>query len=180
MKKQITHIGVLLMTLILFASCNNANTTAENNESEDNHLKSEQALREANEALYDALNELFLGNLDPMVSVWSHADHVTQMGPFGGRVTGWEAVKADFKQVADMKLGGKIECREMYMYVGGDMGYVICIEAGKNMNPDGSVVNVNHRATNIFRLENGEWKLVHHHTDTSSQLLDSYEDLKNE
>ena len=33
---------------------------------------------------------------------------------------------------------------------------------------------VSHRDTNIFQLEQGEWKMVHHHTDISPQLQKAY------
>ncbi len=176
-----TLIGVILFAAIFFLSCDNKKTNTNSDlTSQENRLNSEQALRAANDSLYAALNAMFTGNLEPMISVWSHSDFVTQMSPFGGRLTGWEAVRADFKKVADMKLGGKIACQEMHMHAGAAMGYTICIEEGENMNPEGEPVKVSHRATNIFHLENGQWKLVHHHTDISYQLEDAYEDLKNE
>ena len=49
-------------------------------------------------------------------------------------------------------------------------GYTVCVEQGENMSADGKPVVVRFRATNVFRLIKGEWKMVHHHTDISSQL----------
>ncbi len=179
-----TLFGIIFLASILFLSCENKKTddqsTSGDLTSQENKQNTEQALREANDALYAALNAMFTGNLEPMISVWSHADYVTQMSPFGGRITGWEAVRADFKKVADMKLGGKIACVDMHMHAGIDMGYTICVEKGENLNPEGETVMVSHRATNVFHMENGQWKLVHHHTDISTQLEDAYEDLKHE
>ena len=121
---------------------------------------------------------MFTGNLEPMNAIWSHADYVTDMGPFGARLTGWEAVGAEFKKEAGMKLGGKIVCKDLHIYAGTDMGYTVCVEEGENMSAEGKPVTVSHRATNIFHLENGQWKLVHHQTDLSPQLEKATEKAK--
>ena len=132
--------------------------------------KAEKELRAANDQFYAALNAMFTGDLAPMNASWSHRDDVTNMGPFGGRLTGWEAVGAEFQKEAGMKFGGRVVCMELIVQAGKDMGYTVCVEQGENMSTDGKPVTVSHRATNVFRRENGQWKLVHHHTDLSPQL----------
>jgi len=167
-------IGVVLIFSIIISSCNNKKSEEQNNTkvltSKENKLKIEKEILAANDSLYAALNAMFTGNLEPMNSIWSHADYVTDMGPFGGRLTGWEAVGAEFKKEAGMKLGGKIVSKEVHVVAGTDMGYTVCVEEGENMSEDGKPVVVKHRATNIFQLETGKWKLVHHQTDLSQQL----------
>ncbi|MBW8782994.1 MAG: nuclear transport factor 2 family protein [Verrucomicrobia bacterium] len=130
----------------------------------------EKGLRAASDQFYAALNAMFTGDLAPMNAIWSHGDDVTDMGPFGGRLTGWKEVGAEFAKEAGMKLGGRVACSDVIVRVGGDMGYTVCVEQGENMSADGKPVAVRFRATNVFRLINGEWKMVHHHTDISSQL----------
>jgi len=130
----------------------------------------EKELRAANDQFYAALNAMFTGDLAPMNAIWSHRNDVTDMGPFGGRLVGWEAVGEEFKKEAGLKLGGHVVYKELLVEVGTDMGYAVCVEEGENMSADGKPVVVSHRATSIFRLENGQWKLVHHHTDISPQL----------
>ena len=166
--------GVLVSTSIIFSSCGNMKTENQNKSgvliSEETKIKTEQELIAANDSLYAALNAMFTGNLEPMNALWSHTEKITDMGPFGGRLTGWEAVSAEFRKEAAMKLGGKIVCKDLHVYAGTDMGYTVCIEEGENMSADGTPVKVSHRATNIFHMENGQWKLVHHQTDLSPQL----------
>ena len=130
----------------------------------------EKELQAANEHFYRALNAMFTGDLEPMTAIWSHGEYVTDMGPFGDRLTGWKAVHEEFVLEAAMKLGGKIVCKDLHIYAGTDMGYTVCVEEGENMSAEGKPVSVSHRATNIFHLENGKWKLVHHQTDLSPQL----------
>jgi ketosteroid isomerase-like protein len=50
------------------------------------------------------------------------------------------------------------------------MAYTIGVEHAKRMTVDGKPVEVQLRATNIFRLQGGKWKLVHHHADLSAPL----------
>ena len=130
----------------------------------------EKNLRAASDQFYSALNAMFVGDMAPMNAIWSHRDDVTDMGPFGGRLEGWTAVGAEFKKEADMKLGGRVVSKDLLVRVGGDMGYTVCVEEGENMSVDGKSVVVSHRATSIYRLENGQWKMVQHHTDISPQL----------
>ncbi|MEI8006299.1 MAG: nuclear transport factor 2 family protein [Bacteroidota bacterium] len=182
MKKIMATLGVILVTFFILSSCgpkkNDEQDTSNASALKNDKLKTEQALRVANDSLYAALNAMFTGNLDPMNKLWSHSDDITDMGPFGGRLTGWEAVGAEFKKEAGMKFGGRIVCKDLHIYAGTDMGYAVCVEEGENMSAEGKPVLVSHRATNIFRLENGQWKLIHHQTDYSPQLEKATEDRK--
>ena len=174
MNKSLSFLGILIIVSILVISCGINKTEEKTTEGaavlQDNKMKLEQDLQAANDQFYTALNATFIGDLQPMNDVWSHEADVTQMGPFGGRLTGWEAVGAEFKKVAEIKLGGKIVFKDLHIYAGSDLGYAIGVEDGENIDSDGKPVRVNHRATNIFRMENGNWKLVHHQTDLSPDL----------
>ncbi len=173
MKTSVPFFGVILFISTILLSCgmkteekNAAATLASVASSPDQTL----LIKAANDSFYAALNSMFVGNLEPMVAIWSHNENITDMGPFGGRLTGWKAVHEEFEKEAAMKFGGKIIYKDLHIYAGTDMGYTVCIEEGENMSAEGKPVTVNHRATNIFHLENGAWKLVHHQTDLSPQL----------
>ena len=123
------------------------------------------AVQAANAAFYVALNKIFVGDVGPMKSVWSHADDVTYMGPTGKFDRGWGAVLKDWEGQAALKLGGRVEPVEVRMIVGQDMAILTSYEQGENTNAKGKVEHVRLRATNIFRKEGGQWKMVGHHTD---------------
>jgi len=115
---------------------------------------------------YAALNALFEGELAPMVEVWSHADDVTYMGPDGGFQVGWKAVLADWEKQAAMKLGGRVEPDAMRITKVGDLAVTHNYERGENVNTGGGAPgSVSIRATNLFRKENGRWKMIGHHAD---------------
>lgn len=130
----------------------------------------EPAVRAAAEQFYAALNQLFTGEMKPMTEIWSHANDVTYMGPIGGFQVGWDAVRKDWESQAAMKLGGKLEATEMQITAGTDLAVVSNYEQGENTNAKGEVQKVAIRATNIFRKEGGQWKMIGHHVDLLPQM----------
>jgi len=178
MKKTSIFLITILVIVVTIFSCNSNNINTQNavdqTDTKSHDMKLDE-ITKANNQLYAGLNEMFKGNIEPLNKLWSHSDETTYMGPFGGRLYGWKEIGEDFKKVADMKLGGKISCKDLHVYVGEDIGYASCVEVGENIDPDGKPVSVSHRATNIFHLDNGQWKLVHHHTDISYQLEKAYD-----
>lgn len=175
-------LSAFSLGLILFMACGNPKPVEEQ-QSETavvEPVDEEASLRAANDSFYAALNAMFVGDMEGMNAIWSNKDYVTQMGPFGGRLTGWEHVGADFQKNADMKFGGKIVCKDLHMHMNNGIGYTSCIEEGENLDSNGVLMKVRHRATNIFELQDGAWKMVHHHTDLSPQLEASYDEAVNE
>ena len=118
----------------------------------------------AMDRFYAALNDLFQGQTEPMQQVWSHAEDVTYMGPTGGMQTGWEQVFANWRGQASKQLGGEVKAESIKIYESHDLAVVCCIEVGTNI-VDSTSQQVSIRATNIFRKEQGTWKMVGHHTD---------------
>jgi len=129
----------------------------------------QQALEAANTQFYVALNKMLAGDATEVDKCWSHTAGVTNFGPFGKCDNGWQAVSTEFAKEAGMKMGGNVRTEAVVVTVGADMGYATCVEVG-NMNINGESVEVRFRSTNVYRLERGEWKLVHHHTDPSPTM----------
>lgn len=127
-------------------------------------------LHKAMDAFYTGLAQLFTGDAAPILKSWSHSPEVTDMGPFGNRSVGWTQVQTEFEREAKLKMGGAVEPRDMLVQVDGDLGYVVCVEHGHNLGPTGKAVDIDIRSTSIFRRENGEWKMVLHHTDVAPRL----------
>lgn len=125
----------------------------------------EKAVRKSVEQFYAALNAMFTGDLGAMKEVWSHAEDVTYMGPGGGFRIGWDQILADWETQAAMKLGGQVEPENMHITVGQELGVVQNYEKGENTNAEGKPQQVSIRATNLFRKEDGKWKMIGHHTD---------------
>ena len=127
----------------------------------------EKDIQAATVLFYAAFNSALHGDLAPLTAVWSHRPDVSNLSAAGGHAVGWNEVHAGFLNMSRLYPGGKIEQRNMSVVAGTDMGYSVCTETGQLRSADGPMVTFNQRATNIFRLEGGTWKLIHHHADSN-------------
>ena len=123
-----------------------------------------EALMAAVTQFYTALNVMFTGDVNPMKESWSHADDVVYMGPDGVFIVGWEKLEKKWEAQAALKLRGKVETADMKITMDGNMAVTHNYENGENI-VNGEVQKVSIRATNVFRKENGTWKMIGHHTD---------------
>ena len=100
----------------------------------------------------------------------SHRDDVTILGGFGGNgEKGWDAVGARYNWASSQyKSGGAtVKVEYLSIVVNGDLAFTVGIErqeearVGDQQNPARRAL----RATQIFRREDGAWKLLHRHAD---------------
>ncbi len=162
--------SLIAATLVTGCAARVVHKIATSGDKKDEKTTPEQALRAANSQLYLAINMVLAGNAEMMDNVWSQKPDVSDFGPSADRIVGWKSVEAQFKKEAAMKMGGTLVCEDLTVTVGADMGFTTCMEVGSNQVIDGQPVNLRFRATNVFRLEKGEWKLVHHHTDPAPAM----------
>jgi ketosteroid isomerase-like protein len=117
-----------------------------------------------------AQEEFEKGNPQPFKDICSHADDVTIMGGFGGFEKGWSAqVEKRYDWASAQFAGGVSERHDVEnisLIVTPELAYSVDIERTKfrpaNAQDSRSIAL---RVTSIFRLEDGDWKLVHRHAD---------------
>ena len=97
------------------------------------------AVRKVLDRYMIALNTVLAGDADPMKDVWSHADDITYMGPTGKVLNGWKEIEKSWE-------------------------FQVYLEKG-NLNLKGQPMDFSIRGTTTFRLEEGNWKVIGHHTD---------------
>jgi ketosteroid isomerase-like protein len=134
-------------------------------------MSTEDEVRKASRQFYAGLNRMVNGDAEPLAGIWSRSAAVTAMHPIGGRQVGWDAVRTSFEQVAKLASGGKVELKDQLIHVVGDVAYEAGVEYGQ-IRLAGQQVTIEHRVTNIYQREAGVWKMTHHHTDTSPEMLD--------
>ncbi len=134
-------------------------------------MSSEDDVRAASARFYAALNAMIQGDSSSMEGAWWHEPSVTAMHPIGGSTLGWDAVEDSFAQVAKLSSGGEVKIRDQRIVAGSDMAYELGFEDG-SVTMAGTPTVIDHRVTNIYRKQEGEWRLVHHHTDISPAMLD--------
>ncbi len=136
-----------------------------------NDARAEQgtpALRKAVMQFYAALNAMLAGDAGPMVKLWSRRPDVTYMGPDRKFWHGWIEIDADFAAAAARKLGGSVEPKDITITVGRDLAIVADVENGRRLL-NGTLQTNSLRATSVFRLEGGQWKMIAHHVDPIPQ-----------
>lgn len=100
----------------------------------------------------------------------SHRDDVTILGGFGGLgEKGWAAVGARYDWASSQYKDGGATMKVEYLgiVVSGDLAFTVGIErqdgarVGDQQNPSRRAL----RVTQVFRREDGAWKLLHRHAD---------------
>jgi ketosteroid isomerase-like protein len=130
-------------------------------------------VRVATMRYYIALNSILRGDLEPMNNVWSHRSDVTNLSAAGDRTTSWNEVHSYYQNLGRQNLGGMVAPKDLSVVALGPLGYSVCVEVGQTRTPEGPMATFTQRATNIFRLEDGKWKLIHHHVDENAASVRS-------
>jgi len=125
----------------------------------------EDEIRQASEQFYEALNRMLNGDPEPMLEVWSHGSDVATMHPTGGRQIGWEEVRASWEQGAQGVSEAKVSMEDLVVVpLSDDVAYTLGTEQGQIRTLGEETVSFDQqRVTNIYRREEGEWKMVLHH-----------------
>ena len=105
------------------------------------------------------------GDAGPLGQIISHHDPASFFGPGGGRTTGAEEVWRTHRTGA-RAFGAGSENRLEILHTDADdrIGYWVGLQHAV-VQIDGHPVPMTLRVTEVFRREDGDWKLVHRHAD---------------
>jgi ketosteroid isomerase-like protein len=132
-------------------------------------MSTEDDVRAVSDRFYSGLSRMDVAALP---EIWSHGDDVTTMHPMGGEQVGWEEVRSSFEGAAGLMTDSHVQLIDQRIYAGTDLAYETGIERG-GAKLAGEPVEFEHRVTNVYRLEDGQWKMIHHHTDVSPGLVET-------
>lgn len=135
-------------------------------------MATEHDVRHASDRFYTALESMLNGDAEPMADVWSHDSNVSTMHPLGSRQVGWDVVRASWHDAAQAFERGSVAVSDLEICVLGDVAYTTGIEHVDAV-VGGNSLHLDIRVTNIYRHEDGEWKMVHHHTDADRPLQEA-------
>jgi ketosteroid isomerase-like protein len=105
------------------------------------------------------------GDVQPRLATWSHRDPVTLCGAVVSLKSGWDNLSQTFASLASRfaeSSGRQIEV--VAAGASGDLAYMVALEHD-TMKIDGASTAVTMRSTHVYRREDGEWKIVHRHSD---------------
>ena len=168
--KQTKNSGILLSVLVLIMAMATIDVRAGEEDAPRTHVNDAAAVMATMAQCHTALEALFEGDAGPMEQVWSHRDDVAYMGPTGASVLGWKNLSAFFKTQAALQLGGEIKSKRKMAVLGSKLAIVYADEVGYHQTGDGQREDILIRATNVFRKEDGQWKMIGHHTDIVPSL----------
>ena len=116
--------------------------------------------------LVDAERALHQGDIEPRLQLWTRNDPVTLFGAIGMCNVGWEQVGETFGWLAStFSQNRSYEMEILASDVRGDLAYTLAIERHLTAIDDRPVEPHALRVTQIYRREDGDWKVVHRHGD---------------
>ena len=119
-------------------------------------------------ALYDAELALHNGDAGPRRELWSRQEPVSILGALRNAY-GREEVEALFTVLARSFSDCTSSTFELQAYdVVGDMAYTVGLEH-TSVSMDGEPRTYTLRATQVYRREDGTWKVAHRHADTVAE-----------
>jgi ketosteroid isomerase-like protein len=107
------------------------------------------------------------GKTEPFQALWSHADDVVIMGAVGTYTRGWEDVSAHLAAASKLLNWTNLGAENIGRVVRDIVALTIEQETMARA-VDGKEESRTLRSTQAYRIENGDWKIIHRHANTVS------------
>jgi ketosteroid isomerase-like protein len=115
---------------------------------------------------HDAEDALVRGDAAPRIAMWSHHDPVTLFAALGPSKSGWLELEPMFRSIARRVSGGRDVSYELIAFdVDGDLAFTVGCSRFTVAIDDDEPWRRTLRLTHLYRRENGEWKVIHEHSD---------------
>ena len=117
------------------------------------------SLLAANATFYRALENF---DIEAMDRLWVHDGWVRCVHPGWDALVGWPAVRASFEESFATTRWIRVTPTSIDVMVFGEIGVIACVENITAKDEDEVGVSAA-QATNIFRLTDFGWRMMHHH-----------------
>ena len=122
----------------------------------------EEALARLRAALADVAN----GDVAAVKALYAHTGEATSFYGWGGYEKGWEAVSRRWDWAGRQFKGGTVSHENLTTVVTPELAYTTDIESFETaMDGTEGPVRWSNRVTHVFRLIDGEWRLIHRHAN---------------
>ncbi len=112
----------------------------------------------ANRAFYAALESRDAARME---TLWSHGEDVACVHPGWHRLDGWNEVERSWRAIFGNSRPWRVRPAEERAFLSGDLAVVLCVEVLEVSGAASAPARM--QAANVFRRENGVWRMVHHH-----------------
>jgi ketosteroid isomerase-like protein len=120
---------------------------------------------------HDALADQVQGNSGPFLELWSHADDFTILGAIGSYARGCEDVKAHIQGAAKTLNWTRLAVEPIVTTAARGLGVSVTLERMTRGKQDARTL----KATQAYRHEGGQWRLILRHANTVSAEDESRE-----
>lgn len=124
--------------------------------------KEEKGVGAANARFYEAMNAL---DVEMMDGVWADTEGAVCVHPGRDAIYGYERVRESWAMIFAATLSMSVASSDEHTTVAGDAAWVVCTET-ISMMIEGELLAASAQATNIFRREGTEWRMMVHHAST--------------
>lgn len=133
-------------------------------------MDDDRAVHLQNEAFYEAFNARDAG---AMANLWSEEAPCACLHPSSPPIHGREAVLRSWRQILGSPTAPTVMCQRTEVRRYGSTAVVACFElVGERATEKAKRPVAILAATNVFVLERGQWRLVHHHASPIATEVD--------
>ena len=122
-------------------------------------MSDEQAVREANERFYMAMNRL---DIEAMDEVWADDEGAVCVHPGREALIGYERIRESWVVIFSSSSSMSIAASNERVLLSNDVAWVVCTETISLMMEEGLAAAAA-QATNIFRRRGDSWQMILHH-----------------
>ena len=116
--------------------------------------------------LHAAMAKVAHGDPTGIMALYTHTDDATSFYGWGGYEKGWDAVARRWSWAGQQFKGGTVRYQNVSTVVTAELACTTDIETFEaRMEGMDRPTQWSNRVTHVFRLEDGEWRLVHRHAN---------------
>jgi ketosteroid isomerase-like protein len=116
--------------------------------------------------LHAAMAKVADGDTSAIRALYAHTGDATSFYGWGGYEKGWEAVARRWDWAGQQFKGGTVAYEHVTIVVTAELAYTTDIETFKvRMAGMDQPTQWSNRVTHVFRLIDGEWRLLHRHAN---------------
>lgn len=126
----------------------------------------EAEIEQLKQLLLAANNQFAQGDATQLQELCSHREDVTLFGGASGYEHGWEQVGPRYRWASASFSGGRMTSQVLATHVTADLACTVELERWDvRLASTGAAATIELRVTQVYRREQGSWKLIHRHAD---------------